>query len=167
MMQIDFTADDGSRASLQVCLVTTAGEKNKIGASVFNAILACCHMRSATTQTVPNVPVYKEKQTVDRFMDLLGKPIGLLLRCKKEPGKNGKMYTKAEIVTPFDPQTRQTARELLEKQEAKMLDKLLARELRAAERRAAEPAAETNPAIEQFESPERSAPADINEEIPF
>lgn len=161
MVRIDFIADDERRASLDLCILKRDGSE-AFGMNIFHAVLACCHMRSTTTQTVQNVPLFGQKQPVDRFIDMLGKPIGLLLQKVTDLSRD-KFQDSLQIQCPFDPVSRQTARELLEKSEAKMLDKLIA----STKDRVT--GSRSNPAVEQFESPERQqAPADgFGDDIPF
>ena len=159
MLRIEFTSDDERRASLDLCVLKRDGSE-AFGMNIFHAIMACCRMRSATTQVVQNVPLFGQKQQVERFLDMLDKPVGLLLQKVTDLSRD-RFQDSLQIQCPFEPKTRQTARELLEQQEAKMLDKLIA----STKDRVV--GSRSNPAVEQFESPERSVPSDINEEIPF
>ena len=96
---------------------------------------------------------------------MLGKPVGLLLQKVTDLSRE-KFQDSLQIATPFDPVSRQTAKELLEKAEAKMLDKLIASTKDRVTGSRSNPAVEH---VEQFESPERQAPADssFGDDIPF
>ena len=162
MVRIEFIADDERRASLDMCILKRDGS-DAFGINIFHALLACCHMRSTTTQP-DQVYLFGQKQKVERFKDMLGKPVGLLLQKVTDLSRE-KYQDSLQIATPFDPVSRQTAKELLEKAEAKMLDKLIA----STKDRVT--GSRSNPAVEQFESPESQTPADssssFGDDIPF
>ena len=162
MVRIEFIAGDERRATTEMCIVKKNGS-DAFGINIFHALLACCHMRSTTAQP-DQVFLFGQKQKIERFKDMLGKPVGLLLQKETDLSRE-KYQDSLKIVTPFDPVSRQTAKELLEKAEAKMLDKLIA----STKDRVT--GSRSNPAVEQFESPERQAPADssssFGDDIPF
>jgi hypothetical protein len=162
MIRIEFTSDDERRASIDLCVQKKDGS-DAFGLNIFHAILAVCKMRSATGTKVPNVPLFGKKVTVERFHEMMNKRIGLLLQKTTDLSRD-RYQDSLAIACPFNADTRQTAREMLEQKDAVMLDKLVAS---TKDRVTGNPAAhKSNPAVE-FESQERAESAPLNDDIPF
>ena len=126
MLRIDFRDDEERYASMDICIKKSDGS-DAFGVSLFHALMTVCKIRYTITQTCPNVPVFGDnhKQEVGRFMGMLNKRVGLLVRAVHDKTRD-KYQDSIELVAPFDAETGQTAAEILDKADAKKLNILIA-----------------------------------------
>lgn len=117
-VEINFQ-DDGKRiAKISICTHGKNGEPT-YGFKQVQAIMACVKVKEINTEkrTVEEYDFdskQKVKVEVDAIPELCGKNIGLALYRIDETANNGKNYFKMEIAAPFNYDTEQTAKELLE-----------------------------------------------------
>lgn len=88
------------------------------GFNTINQIMTCLSLR--TINPVDDVVQIYDKsagkslpERKNVFKELIGKPIGLVLRCEPYMGNNG-LVNSIKIVVPFEAKTKKSAREILD-----------------------------------------------------
>lgn len=124
MLNIDFESVDLERAHIQMNLFDKEGNET-FNYKIFNSLMYVCRAKSSRAEQRR----YKDRQgneQVGLFIpEIMGKTVGLLIQAGPEEYKlNGEIKTmiRLNLLTPFDPNTRQTANELHHKLEAKAVD---------------------------------------------
>lgn len=124
---LSFESDDGESANYLDLYIGETDGKPWVGSQFVNALLVCLKLREAKNALVKFKRYSQESGeeivTAEGYPDIQGKRIGVLL--KKELGEyNGKDTEKMVVVGFFDPTTRLTASEILDKETVpKKLDK--------------------------------------------
>lgn len=124
MLDIDFETLELERAHMSMCIYDKAG-KATFSRAILDSLMTVCRVRSLKAEQRR----FKDRQGTEQigyfFIDLMGKPIGLLIQAAPEEYDiNGEIKTmvRLNLLTPFDPRTRQNAAEILDQAEAKAVD---------------------------------------------
>lgn len=124
MLGIDFESNEGERAHIQMCLFNKKGEET-FNRAIVDSLMTVCRLRSLKAEQRR----FKDRQGNEQlgyfFVDLMNKPIGLLIQAgPEEYDEKGEIKTmiRLNLLTPFDPRTRQNAAEILDQAEAKAVD---------------------------------------------
>lgn len=124
MLDIDFETLDLERAHMSMCIYDKSG-KATFSRAILDSLMTVCRVRSLKAEQRR----FKDRQGIEQvgyfFVDLMGKPIGLLIQAAPEEYDiNGEIKTmiRLNLLTPFDPRTRQNAAEILDQAEAKAVD---------------------------------------------
>ena len=124
MLDIDFETLDLERAHMSMCIYDKSG-KATFSRAILDSLMTVCRVRSLKAEQRR----FKDRQGTEQigyfFIDLMGKPIGLLIQAAPEEYDiNGEIKTmiRLNLLTPFDPRTRQNAAEILDQAEAKAVD---------------------------------------------
>jgi hypothetical protein len=161
-MVFNFFANDGRSARLNMCITKRDGS-DSFARGIVDAVMTVLRKRSISSTLGVIKYSTGNSQDVERFHDLEGKKIGVILQRVNDPSDE-KYPFHMELLTPFDADTRMNAREILEKApEAKAVDARL--------KTLSDRTLKKKSAAESFESPKRDeAPAHdtfVNEDIPF
>lgn len=126
---IQFESDNGQEAGPLTLFTFNRDNQPLAGLKMFNAILACMRVRTATPRQ-GSVTLYDfdQKAEVDKqkpvFQELTGKPIGFLLQQEEYTDKDGYLRvddtgapkTRMRINAPFEASTELMAAEVLDRQ---------------------------------------------------
>lgn len=139
-IDFSFEAEDGATADYLTLWTIKAGGEKIFGYGLLMAAMTCMKVRQIGTQKVSieewdSVSGARQPVMADCFTELMNKPIGVLLQ--REPmldankqvkyDKHGNPKWKLNITGFFEPATRMTAGEILDKaKEPSRLDKKLA-----------------------------------------
>ena len=124
MLVLEFVSDGAEHATISMPLTKINGEET-FNRKIVDALMTVLKVRE---MNVVQGQYLDQKENVMKpaylLNDLMNKPIGLLLQNAPEEYEDRqtraiKVANRMNLLTPFDPQTMQTARELLEKKEAK------------------------------------------------
>lgn len=129
-IEFDFVADDGRPAKfLTVWTLNSSGEELP-GRRMIDAIMCVAKTRSIQ----PSKQLINKWDSAARgevrvaaevFVDLMNKPVGVILQ-REFSTYNGELKDRVNLFGCFDANTRQTPREILEKQPAAALDYIVA-----------------------------------------
>lgn len=151
--------DDQKRTADYLQVWTRKGDKALMGDQIIHAIMACCELRTLTTEE-QNVTRNNETAKVPVLKELTGKRIGLLLEREPYQKKDGTIGHSMVIVLPFEADTGRTAKEKLAKGNAEALPGLVAN---LKDRPMRKPAGGSNT---PHASPQ-AATADVSDDIPW
>lgn len=134
-VNIIFVSEDGARAD-RLSLYTVKKDGTPIqGYDTLMALMTCCRIKtlkpvSGTVKAWDN----EERKTVEKpttvYAEFAGKKIGLLLQKEEYLKDDGGIGSSIRLHTPFDPEGRLTASEILDKKESGTLVDLLKKGLR-------------------------------------
>lgn len=128
-IEFSFLADSGQSADyLSMWTVNHAGE-HIYGFKQLMALMTCLKVRGIDSSTGTVEEYDRDSQSMVKkqaevYTALMNKPIGVLLQMEEYEKKDGTVGTKAAFAGFFDAETQQVATEILEKSDAKILDKL-------------------------------------------
>lgn len=131
-IEFSFEATNGQTADyLTVWTINKDGEQI-YGYKQLMALMTCLKVRNIETKAgeveeYDSVAKQVVKAKAEIFPALMGKPIGVLLQMEEYEKKDGTVGEKAAFAGFFDPQTEQTAAEILEKREAGALANMVSR----------------------------------------
>lgn len=123
---IGFTFEDDSKRTTRFDLWTISGDGTHLSAyNTAMAIMTCLRQKTLTPVTA-EIDRYNyddkknEKVQAEVFKDLMGKPIGVVLRNTeyekmKDGKKTGEYGWRLELVVPFDANSELTASEILDR----------------------------------------------------
>lgn len=124
MLDIDFESNEGERAHMSMCIYDKEG-KETFSRAILDSLMTVCRVRSLKAEQRR----FKDRQGNEQvgyfFVDLMNKPLGLVIQAgPEEYNVNGEVKTmiRLNLLTPFDPRTRQNAAEILDQAEAKAVD---------------------------------------------
>lgn len=170
MLVLEFQTQNKEQASIQMCLYDKDG-KETFQKAILDSLMTVLQIRQMNAVQGR----YKAKDGSDQFgfllKDLMNKPVGLLLQyCPEEySDKQGniKVANRLNIVTPFNPLTRQNAKEFLDKVDATTVDARL-KTLKDKELKKLQP---QSPQSQDFDNTSNPPPAStgfgMDEDIPF
>jgi len=123
-MHFDFLSVEGQRCNISMCVQKINGEAT-FNRAIVDAIMTVLRLKEVVSVS-GDVNRNGTVTPVDRFPELIDKPIGLLLQRINDPSNERYPYS-MNIVTPFDKTTKMTAAEILDRAtEAKAMEKRLA-----------------------------------------
>lgn len=124
MLDIDFESNEGERAHIQMCIYDK--EKNPtFQRAIVDSLMTVCRVRSLKAEQRRFKDRQGQEQTGYFFVDLMNKPIGLLIQAgPEEYDVKGEVKTmiRLNLLTPFDAHSRQNAAEILDQGEARAVD---------------------------------------------
>ena len=128
---IEFTFQGADKREARFTLWTQNAQGEQIwGYKQLMALMTCMKVRSINPiQKVVKVYCYDRKEMVDQQSDVypdLMKPIGIVFQKELYVNFNGEDKSKVNFHSAFDPQTKQMAKEILDKEEAKILENIIA-----------------------------------------
>jgi hypothetical protein len=129
-IEFAFEANNGQTANYLTVWTINKDGKQIYGYKQLMALMTCLKVRSIETK-LGEVEEYDRnsnsmvKRQAEIFPALMNKPIGVLLQMEEYEKKDLSIGEKAAFAGFFDPQTEQVAVEILEKSEAKLLEKLV------------------------------------------
>lgn len=129
-IEFSFASTGGQGADyLSIWTMNHAGEQI-FGYKQLMAMMTCMKVRGidATPATVEEYDKASNgmiPQQVEVYASLQNKPIGILLQMEEYAKKDGTIAEKPSFAGFFDPQTEQVATEILEKSDARILEKLV------------------------------------------
>lgn len=124
MLVLEFVTNGSEHVTISMPLTKINGEET-FNRKIVDALMTVLKVRE---MSVVQGQYLDQKENVMKpaylLNDLMNKPVGLLLQNAPEEYEDRttrtiKVANRMNLLTPFDPQTMQTARELLEKKEAK------------------------------------------------
>jgi hypothetical protein len=129
-IEFSFASDNGQSADyLSMWTVNQAGE-HIFGFKQLMALMTCLRVRGIDSSQ-GTIEEYDRdagaviKKSAEVYKDLMHKPIGILLQMEEYEKKDGSIGEKASFAGFFDPKTEQVAAEILDKSEARVLEKLV------------------------------------------
>lgn len=129
-IEFSFEANNGQSADyLTVWTINNEG-KQIYGYKQLMALMTCLKVRSidakaGEVEEYDSTAKQMVKHQAEIYPALMNKPIGVLLQMEEYEKKDGSVGEKASFAGFFDPQTEQVAVEILEKSEARILEKLV------------------------------------------
>jgi hypothetical protein len=117
-VEFAFKSEDGSDADFLTLWTHNADGKELFGLKVLNALMTCMRIKQIKpTQAVVEKWVDGGKQKVDAtvFLDLTGKPVGVLLQKEHYTKNDGSIGSKLNLVGCYEAATEMTAGEILNK----------------------------------------------------
>ena len=125
MLSLDFLSQNKEQANILMCIYAKNGDET-FQKAILDSLMTVFKLR----QTKAVQGRYKGKDGTEQtgllLPDLMHKPVGLLLQnCPEEyMDQNGdiRVANRLNLLTPFDPVTRQNAREILDKVDATAVD---------------------------------------------
>lgn len=129
-LDIVFKTTDGANAFLTLWIIAKDGSRT-FQNDIFDAILAVLGLESVEAKAGNVFGRKGEKAQGYRLFDIENKPLGLVIQraqrfyVDQQTGEERETYT-LNILTPFDPATRKVAKEILDGEEAKRLDGIVA-----------------------------------------
>lgn len=129
-IEFSFEANNGQTADyLTVWTINNEG-KQIYGYKQLMALMTCLKVRSidakaGEVEEYDSTAKQMVKHQAEIYPALMNKPIGVLLQMEEYEKKDGSFGEKASFAGFFDPQTEQVAIEILEKSEARILEKLV------------------------------------------
>lgn len=129
MLVLDFDAENSEHATITMALTKRNGEET-FNRKIVDALMTVLKVREIAV--VQSLYADKDGNSKTGYLltELMNKPVGLLLQNAPEEYRDNKtgeirVANRMMILTPFDPQTMQNAREILLQQEGKyVLSKL-------------------------------------------
>lgn len=131
-IEFSFETDQGQAVDYLTLWTHNANGEPIYGLKVFNAIMVCLRLRainSVRAAIQKYNPDLKAKETVqaDLYVDLMNKPIGLVLQREEYIKNDDSIGSKFNIYAPFDAASEMTAAEILDQATtAQTLNKILA-----------------------------------------
>lgn len=129
-IEFSFEANNGQSADyLTVWTINNEG-KQIYGYKQLMALMTCLKVRSidakaGEVEEYDSTAKQMVKHQAEIYPALMNKPIGVLLQMEEYEKKDSSIGEKASFAGFFDPQTEQVAVEILEKSEARVLEKLV------------------------------------------
>lgn len=129
-IEFSFESTGGQSADyLSVWTLNAKGEQI-YGFKQLMAMMTCLKVRGidatkATVEEYDRDSGSMQPNSIEVYAALQGKPIGVLLQMEEYEKKDGTIAEKPSFAGFFDPSTEQVATEILEKSEAKILEKLV------------------------------------------
>lgn len=123
MLVLEFVTDGSEHATISMPLTKINGEET-FNRKIVDSLMTVLKVRE---MNVTQGQYLDQKENVMKpgylLTDLMNKPVGLLLRNEPEEYEDRqtraiKVANRMNLLTPFDPQTMQTAKEILEKRKA-------------------------------------------------
>lgn len=145
-IEFSFESKNGQTADYLTIWTVNANGEQIYGYKQLMALMTCLKVRSIDTKNA-EVEEYDKasnsmvKRKAEIFPDLMNKPIGALLQMEEYEKKDGSVGEKASFAGFFDAQTEQVAVEILEKSEARVLEKLVSQLLPVKKLKGSRPAA--------------------------
>lgn len=129
-IELSFKATNGQSADYLTVWTINKDGKQIYGFKQLMALMTCLKVRSIDAKPGEveeydrdaNAMVTRQAEV---YPALTGKPIGILLQMEEYEKKDHTVGEKASFAGFFDPQTEQVAIEILEKSEARVLEKLV------------------------------------------
>lgn len=129
-IEFSFESVGGQSADyLSMWTVNQAGE-HIYGFKQLMALMTCLKLRGID-ESLAQIEEYDKdaggmvKRQAEVYKDLMGKPIGVLLQMEEYEKKDGSIGEKAAFAGFFDAKTEQVATEILDKSDARILEKLV------------------------------------------
>lgn len=163
-IEFTFETTNGQTADYLSMWTVNADGDHIYGYKQLMALMTCLKVRSIDTKAAEVEEYDKDsnsmvKRKAEVFPALMNKPIGILLQMEEYQKKDGSIGEKAAFAGFFDPQTEQVAVEILDKSEARVLEKLVSQLVPVKKLKGSRPAA----------APSHGAPSDsfMDDSIPF
>lgn len=117
-IEFTFESRDGQSADFLTLWTVNAEGKEIYGMKVLNSMMTCLRVKSikptnAVIEKFSNG--VKKKMDATIYLDLMNKPIGVLLQREDYEKKNHDIGTKFNIFACFDPQSEMMAGEILDR----------------------------------------------------
>lgn len=129
-IEMSFESVAGQTADFLTVYVQGADGRELAGSKMVHALMTCLKLRNLNSvnghaEVYNSTSKQREKQPATIFPDLCCKPIGLVLQVEEYNKSSGGVGESMKLVMPFDASSKQTAREVLDKQPAEDIEKLL------------------------------------------
>lgn len=129
-IEFNFMCSDGLEANYLTLWTHNKFGEEIFGVNMIHAMMTCMKvkkMQSNAIQVMRYDPVAKCEvpEELDVFEMLMNKPIGVILFVEEYKNKDGKIKEKMAIYGFFNPETKQMASEILDKEEPTRLEKIL------------------------------------------
>jgi hypothetical protein len=124
-IEFSFETDDGLRADYLSVWTYNGDGKELSGRKLIDAIMTCMKVRSITPEATPVKRSDGATETPMQFRALLGR-IGVFLVVEQYAKNDGSIGSKMTLALPFEPDTKRTAAEVLDKASAGSFDRILA-----------------------------------------
>lgn len=129
-IELDFESTSGASAKFMTLWTHNAQEQEVYGFKQLMALMTCLKLRNINPQ-VAQVKKYDSqagKEIVAQatiYPELMNKPIGLILQREEYRKGSGEIGEKMSFFAPFDAQTNQLAKEILDQSPAKGVEKII------------------------------------------
>lgn len=129
-IEFSFEANNGQSADYLTVWTINKEGKQIYGFKQLMALMTCLKVRSIDAKAgeieeYDSVSRQMVMHKAEIYPTLMNKPIGVLLQMEEYEKKDGAVGEKPSFAGFFDPQTEQVAVEILEKSEARILEKLV------------------------------------------
>ncbi len=130
-IEFSFESPEGKADYMTLWVMQANGDIIQGFKGIADSIAACMQQRGYTP-AVATISEYdfESRQEVQVqatvYPELMNKPVGLILQAEEYQKNNGEIATRMNIVGAFNAETKQTAIEVLKKQEATKLDEIVA-----------------------------------------
>lgn len=161
-IEFSFEANNGQSADYLTVWTINREGKQIYGFKQLMALMTCLKVRnidakSGEVEEYDSIAKQMVKHQAEIYPALMNKSIGVLLQMEEYEKKDGSVGTKASFAGFFDPQTEQVAVEILEKSEARVLEKLVSQLVPVKKLKGSRPAS----------APMSSGGPDFSDDIPF
>lgn len=162
-IEFSFEANNGQSADYLTVWTVNKEGKQIYGYKQLMALMTCLKARTIEAKNGEVEEWDRDanavvKRPAEIFPALMNKPIGVLLQIEEYEKKDHSIGEKASFAGFFDPQTEQVAVEILEKSEARILEKLVGQLVPIKKLKGSRPAAS---------QPTSSGGPDFSDDIPF
>lgn len=129
-IEFSFEANNGQSADYLTTWTVNKEGKQIYGFKQLMALMTCLKVRTiepkaGEVEEYDSTAKQMVKHKAEIYPALMNKPVGVLLQMEEYEKKDKSIGTKASFAGFFDPQTEQVAIEILEKSEARVLEKLV------------------------------------------
>lgn len=129
-IEFAFESNSGQNADYLTVWTINSEGKQIYGYKQLMALMTCLKVRSidakaGEVEEYDSIAKQMVKHQAEIYLALMNKPIGVLLQMEEYEKKDGSIGAKPTFAGFFDPQTEQVAVEILEKSEARVLEKLV------------------------------------------
>lgn len=131
-VEMTFEREDGATANYLTIYTFNSDGKEIFGLNQLNALMTCLKVREISSENIEveeysATTGYVQKVMVEAFKGLMNKSIGLVLDVESYTNKKGEQKTTMVYKSCFDASTRQTASEILSREPASRIDKIVER----------------------------------------
>lgn len=146
MVHFDFVEDGTNRPCAITTCITKKDGTDTFSRAILDAVMVVCRIGKIATRPVTIKCYNGSTKGVERLEALCGERVGVLLQ--RENSDDDRYPYRMNLITPFDPETRMIAAEIIDKAtEPKLLDQ----KMKTLKDRTAKP--RTLQAAKEFESP--------------
>lgn len=164
-IEFSFESNNGQSADYLTLWTVNKEGKQIYGFKQLMALMTCLKARNIESkdgevEEYDSVAKQVVRRKVEIYPGLMDKEIGILIQMEEYEKKDGSIGTKASFAGFFDSKTEQTAAEILDKQNANALEKMIGNLIPVKKLKSSRPSFDSMP---NYSTPDRF----IDDDIPF